>query len=78
MVGIQGFIHPSFVPSKSRIPGPKRGALQISPKIHNGNFLENGSNDFDQISIVYGIHNLHRWYLQKNIGMHTRGPSMMC
>jgi hypothetical protein len=33
---------------------PKNGALQMGPKKQNGNFLENGSNDSDEISLIYG------------------------
>jgi hypothetical protein len=34
-------------PVNMSIPGPRRGALQINPKIHSDNFLGNGSHDFD-------------------------------
>jgi hypothetical protein len=42
------------------IPAPKSGVLQIGPKIRNGDFLENGSNDFDYISLIYGDISLNR------------------
>jgi hypothetical protein len=29
------------------IPAPKIGTLQMGPKTQNGEFLKNGSNDFD-------------------------------
>jgi hypothetical protein len=29
------------------VPASKIGALQMGPKTQNGNFLENGQNDFD-------------------------------
>jgi hypothetical protein len=35
---------------------PKIECLQISPKSQNGNFLENGSYDYDRISVIYGGH----------------------
>jgi hypothetical protein len=37
-------------------PFPKLPVLQMSPVKQNCNFLENGSNDFDYISGVYGDH----------------------
>jgi hypothetical protein len=36
------------------IPAPKIGTLQMGPKIQKGEFLKNGSNDFDYISVIYG------------------------
>jgi hypothetical protein len=38
---------------------PKIGALQISPPKQNGDFLDNSSNDFDYILVIYGGH-LHK------------------
>jgi hypothetical protein len=38
------------------IPTPKLEALEMDSNTHNGDFLENGSNDFDYISIIYGDH----------------------
>jgi hypothetical protein len=37
-------------------PLPKLPVLQMIPENQNCNFLENGSNDFDYISEVYGNH----------------------
>jgi hypothetical protein len=34
-------------PVNASNPAPKTGALQISHKTHNGNFLKNRLNDFD-------------------------------
>jgi hypothetical protein len=36
------------------IPAPKIEDLQKSPKTLNYNFIENGSNVFDYISLIYG------------------------
>jgi hypothetical protein len=38
------------------ILAPKTGALQMCPKKQNGDFLENGSNDFEHILVSYGDH----------------------
>jgi hypothetical protein len=38
------------------IPAPKIEALQVSPKRQNDDFLENVSNNYDYISIIYGDH----------------------
>jgi hypothetical protein len=38
------------------IPAPKIGNLQLDPKTRIGDFLKNGSNNFDQISEDYGDH----------------------
>jgi hypothetical protein len=35
------------------ITAPKIGALQMSFKIQNDDFLENGCNKFDYISVIY-------------------------
>jgi hypothetical protein len=35
------------------IPAPKIEALQVDPKIRIGDFLENGSNNFYYISVIY-------------------------
>jgi hypothetical protein len=43
-------------PVNLNIPAPKSGTLQIGPKMQNGDFLENGSNDFENISVIYGDH----------------------
>jgi hypothetical protein len=39
-----------------KIPAPKIVVFQILLTIQNRDFLENGSNDFDQISVIYGDH----------------------
>jgi hypothetical protein len=38
------------------ITAPKIRALQMGPKTQNGDFLENGFNDFDLISVSCGDH----------------------
>jgi hypothetical protein len=39
-----------------KIPAPKIGALQIRPKRESNDSLENGYNNFDYISEIYGDH----------------------
>jgi hypothetical protein len=36
------------------IPAPKTRALDMVPPIQNGDSIENGCNDFDSASIIYG------------------------
>jgi hypothetical protein len=37
-------------------PTPQTEALQMGPKIQNGDFLESASKEFDYISVVYEDH----------------------
>jgi hypothetical protein len=69
-------------PVNLNIPNSKIQALQEGRKTQNGNFLENGCNDFDYISvIIYGESlspdiKLHRWWYHHE--SNSRGPNMKC
>jgi hypothetical protein len=42
------------VPYEYEYSSSKRMAFQMNPQKQNGDFLENGCNDFDYISVSYG------------------------
>jgi hypothetical protein len=64
-------------PVNMTIPAPETGPLQISPKSKREIFSKAAPNDFDPISENYKRSSLcvkpHRFYLQKNNRMRTRG-----
>jgi hypothetical protein len=42
------------VPGEYELSSSKLGTLQMSPRTRNGDFLENGPDEFDKISLIYG------------------------
>jgi hypothetical protein len=47
-------------PMNLNIPAPKIKALQAHPRTQNGCFLENGSNEYYYISLIWGNH-IPKW-----------------
>jgi hypothetical protein len=64
-------------PKNTNILTPKIRAPQMDPKRLNGDFLENGYMDFDQILVIGGdsLNNLYWCYLQKINCTSSKGPN---
>jgi hypothetical protein len=55
MLGIEEFIRRRLV-SSGYVSCIKARVLEMVPRKQNDDFLENGSNDFDYISVIYRDH----------------------